>query len=174
MKVSGVRSLLWFAVLAIATSAVAQMQHAPLKPDARFDKIKSLAGEWEGSMIEGGEKYPASASVRVVSDGSAVIHELAKGTPYDMITMFHQDGNDLMATHYCAGHNQPRMKLVSSDDPKTLMFDFFDGTNLDPNYSHMKGVKITFVDADHHNEDWSSVDHGKITTAHFEFQRKKS
>ena len=39
------------------------------------------------------------------------------GTPHEMITMFHMDQAELLATHYCSAHNQPRMRAVPSGQP---------------------------------------------------------
>jgi hypothetical protein len=161
------------AIIALAVSASAQ-HHSVVKPNPNFDKMKGLAGEWEGTMAEGGQSFPARAVVSVVSDGSAVMQDLAPGTPHEMITMFHTDGTDLLATHYCAGHNQPRMKMVPGKDPNVVFFDFMDGTNIAPGDGHMQSVKFTFIDEDHHYEDWGYNDNGKITTARIDFHRKKS
>lgn len=157
-----------------AVLAAAQHKVSDLKPNPGFDKVKTLAGQWEGMANEGGQKFPASAKVTVVSDRSAVMHDLAPGTPHEMITMFHLDGPDLLATHYCAAHNQPRMKLVPGSDPNVLLFEFKDGTNIAPGDIHMQSVKIIFVDADHHYEDWTSNDNGQLTTMRFDFHRKKA
>lgn len=166
-------SWIMIAVIALTLSASAQ-HHSVIKPNPSFDKMKALAGDWEGSMVEGTQKFPTHAVISVVSDGSAVMQNLAPGTPHEMITMFHPDGSDLLATHYCAGHNQPRMKLVPSEDPKIAFFDFKDGTNIAPGDGYMQSVKFIFVDADDHFEDWSYNDNGTITVAHFEFHRKKA
>ncbi len=49
-----------------------------------------------------------------------------------MINMYHLDGDDLVLTHYCAGGNQPHMKLDrASATSGKLQFDFIGGTNLD-------------------------------------------
>jgi len=170
-KVRAISLIIAVTVLTVSSSA---QHHSVVKPNASFDKMKTLAGAWEGSMVEGGQSYPTHAVVSVVSDGSAVMQDLAPGTPHEMITMFHTDGSDVLATHYCAGHNQPRMKMVAGNDPKVVFFDFMDGTNIAPGDGHMQSVKFTFVDEDHHYEDWGYNDNGKITVAHFEFHRKKA
>jgi len=160
--------LVLFSVFAMA------QHHSQMKANPSFDKIKSLAGEWQGTASEGGQTFPSSVKVSVVSDGSVVMHDMAPGTPHEMITMFHLDGVDVLATHYCAAHNQPRMKLVPGSDPNVLVFEFKDGTNIGPDDVHMQSVKVTFVDADHHYEEWSSIDHGQIETMKFDFHRKKA
>jgi len=157
-----------------AVAAVSQHKLSEVQANPGFDKMKTLKGDWEGEVKEGGETIPARVVVTVVSDGSAVMHQLDPGGPHEMITMIHPDGADLLATHYCAAHNQPRMKLAPSKEANALLFDFVDGTNITPGTGHMQSVKFVFVDADHHDEDWSYIDNGKISTARFEFHRKKA
>src|SRR5947207_3861289 len=76
-----------------------------------FDKMKSLAGKWEGSAMEDGKAIPTTAHFQLISDGSVLMGWLNEGIADEMVTMFHVDGSDLMATHYCSAHNQPRMIL---------------------------------------------------------------
>ena len=138
-----------------------------------FEKLKSLAGEWEGTANEGGKDFPVTTSFRVVSDGSALLNDLMAGTPHEMITMFHINGNELMATHYCAAHNQPRFVLAPSGDPKVMDFEFKDATNLSsPTAPHMVRVKFTIVNANHHIEDWTFLANGQKVTRRFDFHRK--
>ena len=140
---------------------------------AMFDKLKSLVGEWEGTMNEGGQQNPATTSFRLVSDGSALMNVLGGGTPHEMVTMFHLDNSDLLATHYCAAHNQPRFRLVPSSEQNVITFDFKDATNLSsPTAPHMVGLKITLLDANHHYEDWTFLENGRKSTSRFDFRRK--
>ncbi len=88
--------------------------------------------------------------------------------------MYHMNGGDLMLTHYCATGNQPRMRLVPSGDPNTLVFDFVDGSNMKMADQHMHTAKITFVDADHLRAAWTSYVDGKPAgDAKFDVARKK-
>ena len=140
---------------------------------AGFERLKSLAGEWQGTTTEGGKEVSVDTSFRVVSDGSALMNDLMGGTRHEMITMFHMDGSQLMATHYCAAHNQPRFLMAPSANPKVIDFEFKDATNLaSPTAPHMVRVKFTFVDADHHTEDWTFLANGQKTTRRFEFHRE--
>ena len=140
---------------------------------AAFEKLKSLVGEWEGRFKEGGQELPATASFRVVSDGSALMNVLGGGTPHEMVTMFHLDNSDLLATHYCAAHNQPRFRLVPSSEQNVITFDFKDATNLSsPTAPHMVGLKITLLDTNHHYEDWTFLENGRKSTSRFDFRRK--
>ena len=159
-------------MLVLASTALfAAEQMSKIAPSPAFDKMKTLVGMWDGTVNEGGAQK-AHARVKLVSDGSALAHWLDEGTPHEMITMFHMDGNDLMATHYCAAHNQPRMVLVSGGDPNRLVFKFKDGTNIGPEEGHMHELTFTIDAPDHHTEDWTYLEKGKQTTAHFDFHRK--
>lgn len=138
-------------------SAVSKVASTP-----QWERIKSLVGEWDGYITEGGKKLPTHISVRMTGDGSAVMHWMDAGTPHEMITMFHLDQAELLATHYCAAHNQPRLRAMPSSQPSQVAFEFKDGTNIRPGDGYMRQLVITFVDADHHNETWGYDDNGKL------------
>ena len=161
-----------FAGLGLAQSTVPGGQSP--SAEAGFEKLKGLAGEWEGSINEGGQQIPATTSFRLVSDSSVLMNVLGAGTPHEMITMFHMDGSDLMATHYCAVHNQPRFRYVSSAEPNVVAFEFKDATNLaSPTAPHMVGIKITLLAPNHHVEDWTFLANGQTSTQRFDFHRKE-
>jgi hypothetical protein len=159
--------------LATATALVAQEAHPAPIPNAAFDRLKTLAGNWQGKYVGPEGSFTGSASFKVVSGGSTIMLSMDEGKDGEMITMFHPDGGKaLMVTHYCAGQNQPRMRLNGMTDPNKLVFDFVDGTNVSG--EHMKKLVITIVDADHHVEEWTSEANGKLTTAKFDYTRVKS
>jgi hypothetical protein len=147
------------------------MKTSAISNTPEWQKLKSLVGNWEGFMEDGGTKTPATAEVRITGDGSAIMHVMGRGTPYEMVTMIHPDGKRLLATHYCAAHNQPRMALVPAKAPNQVAFDFVDGTNIAPGDVHMKSIVFTFGDADHHEETWTNSDGSG--SALFKFTRKK-
>ncbi len=147
-----------------ATAALAQSD-----AQKSFDKLKTLAGSWEG-------KDPAGRAVqvafRVTSGGSALMSEIMGEE--DMITMFHLDGSRLLMTHYCGAGNQPRMLGTISPDGKSIDFNFLDATNLaSPQAGHMHHVVFAFADADHHSEEWTFLNSGKEMHERFDLQRKK-
>ena len=164
------------AVLFLTVAALTQEKSAELSVVAatpQWQEIKSLVGEWNGYMMEGGQKMETHISVRLTGDGSAVMHWMDAGTPHEMITMFHMDKADLLATHYCAAHNQPRLRAVPSNEPKKIAFEFKDGTNIRPGDGYMKQLTITFVDADHHNETWGYDNKGKLESGTMYLTRAK-
>jgi len=142
-----------------------------------FDKMKTLAGSWEGIVttvpqqadIEG---TLTQVSLRVTSMGHTLMHE-ARGSkrPDDPITMFVVEEDRLLLTHYCDADNRPRMVGRMSPDGKTVEFDFLDVTgNLQ--YGHMQHAVFTFLDANHHTEDWTFMMKDKPMHAHFDLTRK--
>lgn len=132
---------------------------------AAFARLKTLAGEWK---VAGEGDDSTKVAYKVTANASAVMETMFPGSPHEMVTMYHLDGDDLRLTHYCASGNQPRLKL----DPKaskgdTLEFAFEGGTNLDPAKDrHMHSGRITFKDASHVEAEWDGYDEGKKTGSH--------
>src|SRR5262249_3811632 len=139
-----------------------------------FDQMKTLGGTWEGVVqttpvaaeVEG---VQARIMLRVTSMGNAMMHEIkVTGRKDDPITMFYLDGDRLLLTHYCDGGNRPRMTGRVSPDGKTVDFDFLDITGS-TQYGHMQHALFTFVDANHHIEEWTYVEPGdKPVRVHFD------
>lgn len=135
-------------------------------------KLRKLSGDW---IAKGGDGKVVS-SWRTIAQGSTVVETLLAGTPKEMITVYHPDGDDLVLTHYCAVGNQPRLKLVPGSDPKKLSFVFAGGTNLRAEKDgHMHELVITFVDDDTIKTDWTYFEDGKAKGTHsFELIRRRS
>jgi hypothetical protein len=89
-----------------------------------FAKLKSLAGNWNARIMT--DDGPASeVSYRLSGGGSVVVETLFPRTSHEMITMYTLDGNDVVATHYCAAGNQPTMRLDrASSSTDQLVFSF--------------------------------------------------
>ena len=173
---------MFFAVL-LLFSAVALAQSDAQKS---FDKLKALAGTWQGDVTidppqaDMGNGTKMQLSLRVTSRGNALVHEMREaGKPDDPnrfdhpVTMLYLDSDRLLLTHYCDAGNRPRMVARTSSDGKTVEFDFLDvagGTQ----YGHMDHAVFTFVDANHHTEEWTFMMPGdKPVHARMELQRSK-
>jgi len=137
-----------------------------------FEKLKGLAGEWEGQTP--GEPS-VKASYLVVSNGSAVLETVQPAAEPSMITVYHMDKDALRMTHYCGSQNQPRMKAISvSPDGKVASFELTDITNLaKPTDGHMKNLEITFLDLDHIIQKWTWVENGQKRDYVFHLTRLK-
>lgn len=132
-----------------------------LDPKAAFERLKGLAGEWQGAtMSPDGPVTPDS--FRVTAAGSVVMETMFAGTDHEMVNVFHMEGPDLVVTHYCAAGNQPRMRYAAEKSgPDRMVFDFAGGTNFDPaKDKHIHSTTLTF-NGDKLESDWSSLDQGK-------------
>lgn len=158
------------AAAAVLPGVVLRSQAVAPAASAAFDKLRSLAGEWEGTY---GESSPARVNYRVVSGGSALVETLQEGSEPEMVTVYHLDGDKLMLTHYCSAGNQPRMVAVPLSGGNELTFVFKDITNLSGrSEGHMRGLKTTFVDEEHFAQEWTWHENGKDQRgALFRFQR---
>ena len=122
---------------------------------AAFEKLKSLAGHWEGVGPGAGK---LTADIEVMSGGNAVLERfetLEGGKPMNMITVYYLDGDTLKLTHFCHAGNQPTMAAQYDSASVTITFDFVSATNLKPNDMHMHHAVFTLVDANHLNETWT-------------------
>ncbi len=157
-------------------TSVAQMSHPPnaaAQSDAQkgFEKLKSLAGTWQGSLMG----MSLNETIRVTSSGNAILHEVTSSARADNpITMFYVEGDRLFATHYCDAGNRPRLEGKLSPDGKTIEFNLIDIAG-NTQHGYMGHIVFTFVDATHHSEDGSWTFPGKppVQVPRLEYTRTK-
>lgn len=143
---------------------------AELTADDAFATLKGMAGTWhatpeatgEEAAAEAGEAEKGTFEFQVSAAGTVVMETMAPGTAHEMINMYYRDGDDLVVTHYCAGGNQPTMRLDrEASTAERLIFDFTGGTNI-PEESHY----IHDIELDIHGDDkvesiWNSWSAGE-------------
>ncbi|MDH3744269.1 MAG: hypothetical protein OES47_04105 [Acidobacteriota bacterium] len=147
------RFLMMVSICAIALVAWTPVSAETVDAQAAFDQLATLVGTWQGTPEGEGEEAEAEAEasgavtheIEVSANGTVVMETMNPGSPHEMINMYHLDGEDLLLTHYCAGGNQPRMRLNrEASKLGDLVFDFDGGTNLDPETDHyIGGAQIT-------------------------------
>ncbi len=146
--------------------------------NADFERIKSLAGTWEGTMIsthEGDGPKTMTVTYAVTAGGSAVVETMAVGSPHEMVSVYHLDGDQLVMTHYCMLGNQPKMSAVDAGgDPAVIAMTCSGGTNIpDENLPHMHAMSMTFKSPDHVIADWVMHQDGQVgAEAHLDLRRK--
>ncbi|MDH3627273.1 MAG: hypothetical protein OEV00_06665 [Acidobacteriota bacterium] len=154
------------AILAVSTPAVADGIDAG---DA-FEKLKALAGTWSGHSVGEGEAKDSDHDdmktvhqIQVSANGSVVMETMSPGSPHEMINMYHLDGAELVLTHYCAGGNQPTMRLNRSESSSSdMVFEFTGGSNLDPKVdNHIHDARITWEGDDRIMSQWIAYANGE-------------
>ena len=145
------------------TTAQAEADHEiPPAPDhPLLNRFKSLAGTW---IEKDGDGNPTGkeAHYRVTAGGGAVIETLFPGSPHEMITVYHLDGDVLMLTHYCVLQNQPRMRATHWQEDRMIHFTFADATSMTSvNESHMHEVVFNFIDANRFQATWTNFKDGE-------------
>jgi hypothetical protein len=155
-----------------------------------FDAIKTLAGEWEGTVktdfpgVDPMKDIRMHVTMRVTSRGNVLVHEFQEaGTALDFmkydhpVTMFYVDQEQLNLVHYCDAGNRPKMAGRLSPDGKVLDFQFVELSGSD-RMGHMQHSTFTILDADHHSEDWTFLLNmkgvEKPIRAHFDLHRVKT
>ncbi|HEX5042770.1 MAG TPA: YciI family protein [Candidatus Polarisedimenticolaceae bacterium] len=162
------QSFLAFAALVLGVPAVQAESSA-------LDRFKGLSGDWvaaeDGPMAKKGDLV---ATYRLTGGGTAVVEEIFPATARAMTTVYHQDGADLVLTHYCMSGNQPRMRAKATEGKK-VSFAFDGGTNLDPaKDEHMHAATFTFLSADEIRSEWVEHAGGKPkSTVSMHLTRKK-
>lgn len=129
---------LWAVLIGIAQasgpasgrSAVDGLRPSPKKVEAgaAFEQLARLVGTWRPANDPEG-----ALRIRFyLTAGGTVIVESweARGRPHSL-TLYHRDGQALLATHYCPQGNQPRLALAGLD-AGGLHFTFRDATDLEP------------------------------------------
>jgi hypothetical protein len=153
-------------ILALAAAAVGGAEagaSAPPTPEAAraaFERIKAMAGTWEGRSTKGWEE---TLRYQVIAGGSVVLETSFEAHPGEaMATAFHMDGDRLMLTHYCMAKNQPRLEATGFEDGgRTVVFTFKDGTNIPTrDKGHMDKAIFRFEAPDRVTSRWTWYENG--------------
>ncbi len=132
-----------------------------------FETLKSLVGTWLETDKDGKPTETVVSVIKLTGAGTAIHETLFPGQPHEMVTVYHLDGKNVVATHYCALGNQPRYKVDAKSTDKKLIFAFDGGTNFDAAKDmHMHEGTLTIVDADTIESNWVGYDKGKPDDGH--------
>ena len=176
MKLS---KLTLFSAILVATAATAQVSimgvpdRDPASPD--LDTIKKLVGDWVELDEAGAPTDNVVSSYRVTAGGSAVLDIEFGGTDHEMLTVYYQDGDELVLTHYCVLGNQPHMRAEPGTGRDRLVFNCVGGTNLNCAIDkHMHRGEITLIDEDRLSSKWFMYEKGdNVYTAEFSLVRRE-
>jgi hypothetical protein len=155
------------------TETPAHAEHPTLTPTP-FEQIKTLIGTWHGTRkaYDGDETITARYSL--TAKDTAVMEQLYPDTPKEMVSVYTQDGHDLVMTHYCMLGNQPRMRAQGLTPSKSITLTYMDSTGMRSAHDmHMHEVTITIMDESHMTHHWTLYDKGKKKVTHtFMFTRQ--
>ena len=97
--------------------------------DARavFAKLQTLVGDWEGKTEKG---RALKVSYRLTANNTVLVETWTLGPQRESLTLYHMDNESLIATHYCALGNQPRLRFKEGGSASVFVFEFVSATNL--------------------------------------------
>ena len=139
-----------------------------------FELVKELVGTWQGSKraLDGQEVVTVEYSL--TAKGTAVIERFFPDTTKEMVSVYAQDGHEMVMTHYCLLGNQPRMRTSSPVNGNSITLSYIDGTGMRSFHDvHMHELTLTFVDDRHMTHEWTLFENGQKTVTHtFAFARQ--
>ena len=96
------------------------------------------------------------------------------GKSRDALTLYHRDGQKLIATHYCPWGNQPRLELIADNDEQNFSFVFVSATNLpDINLTHQHQFDIKIESHDKFTRSETYLENGKMESEAINYFRIK-
>lgn len=131
---------IWMSALvlgSIALSGAAPANQSTVQDTAasRFEVMTGLVGVWRRA-----DKPDSPLRIRfsLTAGGTVLVEEWLRGDQPHSLTLYHRDGSDLLATHYCPQGNQPRLVASTAHAADALVFKFRDATDLDAQHeSHL-------------------------------------
>ncbi|QDV08667.1 hypothetical protein Poly30_42200 [Planctomycetes bacterium Poly30] len=118
-----------------------------------WDTLRSLEGRWT-SVTPFGE---GEHVFEVTSMGSVIREIMSPGTEAEMTNMYTLSGNDVAMTHYCGAGNQPYMRASGLDGHRLEFKCVRVGDLKSPGESYMGDMTLVFIDEDHIEQHWTSI-----------------
>ena len=148
------RRALWLVKIACVCASL-NLSAAETAADHMFERLKGLAGDWEGTFEWSNGRTDSGklkATYYLTGNGSALVENLVMGGSPMMTTVYHLDGAELRMTHYCAARNQPRLKASQIDESSgAIGFSFVHVTNAIASPAYVNNFRIRFLDNDQVN-----------------------
>lgn len=137
---------------------------------AVFDTLRGLVGRWRGEDEDG---HTALVTYSLTANDTALVEDWTFHTGGEALTIYHMDGDLLMAMHYCPIGNQPRLDLKEQQEDGRLMFECVSATHLksfDDPHEHAFNLKLN-ADGSLHREETYVEDDAKLHSNGILFQR---
>lgn len=107
-----------------------------------YERMTSLVGVWEK---EGSTNSDFNITFELTANDATLMEIWNYKGKKHSLTLYHLNGPDLMATHYCPQGNQPRLHLSDDATLNSFSFAYLDATNLeslDDSHQHSLGFDI--------------------------------
>jgi len=115
-----------------------------------WETLANLGGAWRIAVPRTAAEKAFRIRMRPISRTTALLETFGNPAGVTTETVYHRAGGNIMATHYCAQGNQPRLLLSSTSTPSRLSFNFHDITNLGTKAdSHLVKIEFNVIDDDH-------------------------
>lgn len=164
-------NLLRSVLAVLVTLAVSPPTQAQEDAAQAFVRLQALVGTWEARTPQG---KTIKLGFQLLSNDSALVETFTTASGRQTMTVYHLAGPSVMATHYCAQGNQPRLQWRSGAEGKKLIFTFADATNLtSPAASHLHRLEVELVDKTHFRRVEVYLEDGKEDVTEFQFVRTK-
>lgn len=109
-----------------------------------FEAMKETVGVWRTADTT---DSPLRVRFSLTAGGTVLVEEWTRSGQPHSLTLYHRDGVELIATHYCPQGNQPRLTMLPQLDEDLLQFSFKDATDLDPTQeSHVVALSFDLSD----------------------------
>lgn len=115
-------------VSAQSDAAASRTPQTTISAEDAFAQMARMVGTWRPAD---NSESPLRIHFYLTAGGTVLVESWeARGKPHSL-TLYHRDGTDLLATHYCPQGNQPRLELAGQGSGG-LHFSLRDVTDLDP------------------------------------------
>ena len=156
-------------VLLLALGLFVPGAHAQTAGHA-FAALMRITGNWQASV--GTKGTIIRLNLRLISNDSALVETFTTPGGRETLTIFHPDRDRLLATHYCAQGNQPRLVLDPGSAPAEMTFRFLDATNLkSPEDAHLVRMVLKIKDDDHFEKTEVYAERGVEDVTVYQFTR---
>ena len=127
--------LLATALLSLASPALIG-EDAPSPVEHKFEQILSWEGRWDVAEVDA-----LSIVFERTARGSTMVERWETASGLHSMTVYHLDGDAIVATHYCPQGNQPRL-VAGAGNGASIAFSFLDVTGLDEGESHAHSLSF--------------------------------
>jgi hypothetical protein len=141
----------------------------PINARTVFAKLQTLVGEWEGKTEAG---RVLKVSYRLTANNSVLVETWTLGPKRESLTLYHLDNENLIATHYCALGNQPRLQLKEGGSASVFTFEFVSATNLPkPELAHQHRFEMELLQPNSFARSETYMENGAAETERVVYSR---